>query len=83
MGIICVIQQERDLGFHLLSGDGEFGCHSEFINSGGVWKKMFTIALDNTIDEMIVQEVLEVLVFHIMIQVVIELGVINNININI
>ena len=52
---IVIFQQERDFGFHLFSGDGEFGCHCEFSNKRGIWEEVFAIALEDSIDLAIIQ----------------------------
>ena len=44
---------------------------------------MFTVALEDPIDKAIVQIVLEVLVLHVMIQVVVKMRVIDNVYVDV
>ena len=67
MSEVGIFQQERDFRFHLLSGDGKFShCH-EFGDKQGVQEESFAIATKNPVDLVIVQGVLEVLIFCVMV----------------
>ena len=76
---VGIFQQKEDFGFHLLSGDGKFSCCHELGNKRGVWKESFTIATEDSVDLVIVQGVLEVLVLHVVVEVVIEVGIIDSV----
>ena len=79
MGIVSILQQEGDFGFCLLSSDSKFGCYCEFGNNGRVWKESFAVALEDSVNEVIIQEMLEVLVLHVIVKVVIEARVIDSV----
>ena len=70
---VSIFRWEGDLRFRLFCDDSEFGCCSELGNEWRVWEELFTIAIEDSIDLVIVQGVMEVLILHIMIQIVIEL----------
>ena len=79
MSEVGVFQWEGDFGFCLFSGDSEFCHHCEFGNEQRVWKESFAVTSKDSIDLVIVQGVLEVLVLHVVVEVVIELGVVDSV----
>ena len=76
---VRVLQQEGDFGFHLFCGNGEFSCHCEFGNEQGVQEESFAVISKDSLDLVIVEGVLEILVLHVMVEVVIELRVIDGV----
>ena len=82
LSIVSILGWERDLGFHLFSGNGKLCCHSEFGNGISIWEELFAITSNDLVDE-VVQRMLEVLVLHVMVQVVVKLGVIDSVYIDV
>ena len=83
LSIVNIFWLERDLGFCFFCGDSEFGHCSELSDGGGVQEEAFAIASKDSVNESIVQGVLEVLILHIMVKVVIEVRVIDGVYVNI
>ena len=79
LGEVSVFGWERDFGFRFLGGDGEFYFHCEFGNEQGVREEAYTIATEDPVDLVIVQEVLEVLALHVVVKIVIKSRVIDSI----
>ena len=79
MSEVGVFRREGDFGFRLFSGDSEFCHHCEFGNEQRVWKESFAVTSKDSIDLVIVQGVLEVLVLHVMVKVIIEVGVVDSV----
>ena len=80
---VGIFQWEGDFGFSLFSSDGKFHCHGKFGNEWGVWEKLFTIALKDSVDLAIVQRMLEVLILCIMVGVFIESEVIDSVYVDV
>ena len=80
---VCVFGWERDFRFCLFGDNGKFGCHGKFGNKWGVWEEAFTITSEDSVDLAIVQGVLEVLVLHVVVEVVIKMGVIDGVYIDV
>ena len=76
---VGVFRREGDLGFHPFGGDSEFRCHGEFGNEWGVWEESFAIASEDSVYLAIIQGVLEVLILCVVVEVVIEVGIIDGI----
>ena len=72
LGEVGIFRRERDFGFRLFGGNGELRCHSEFGDEWGGWEEAFAIAAKDSVDLAIVQRMLEILVLHIMVEVVID-----------
>ena len=79
LGEVSVFQRERDFGFCLLCGDGKLSCCCKFGNERGVREEAFIIALEDPVDLAIVQRVLEVLILRIVVEIVIEAGIIDSV----
>ena len=82
MGEVSIFPWERNFGFHLFSGDGKFCYCCEFGDEQRVWEEAFTITLEDPVALSVIQGVLEVLFFHVMVEVVIETGVIDSVYID-
>ena len=54
LGEVSIFRWERDLGFHLFSGDSELCRHSKFGDERGVREEAFAIASENPVDLAIV-----------------------------
>ena len=80
---VGIFQWEGDFGFRFFCSNGEFYCYSEFGNERGVWEEMFAIISEDSVDLVIIQGVLEVLVLHVVIQVVIELRIIDGVYVDV
>ena len=78
---VCIFQWKGDFWFCPFCGNGELSCCDELGNERGVWQELFAIFVKDSIDLTIVQGMLEVLVLCVMVEVVIELGVIDGIHI--
>ena len=72
LGKVGVLRQERDFGLHFFSSYGKLRCCSEFGDKRGVWKEMFAIILEDSVNLAIVQGVLEVLILCIVVEVVVK-----------
>ena len=79
LGEVSILRQERDFGFCLFGGDGKFCCCYELGDEQRVQEKSFAIASKDSVDLMIVQRVLEILVLHIVVKIVIEVGVVDSV----
>ena len=64
---VCIFRRKQDFRFCFLGGDGEFCCHCKSGNKWGVREKAFVITSEDSVDQAIVQGVLEVLVLHVMV----------------
>ena len=76
---VRVFRQEGDFGFCFFHSNSKFGCCHELSNEWGIWEEMFTITSEDSVDSVIVQGVLEVLVLHVMVKVVIEPRVVDSV----
>ena len=64
---VSIFWQEGDFEFHLFDGDGESSYCGEFSHDKRVWKEVFAVTLEDSVDKVIIQGVLEVLVLCIMV----------------
>ena len=55
LGKVGILQWERDFRFHLFSGNNKFNCHNELGNDWRVQEGPSAVALEDPIDEAIVQ----------------------------
>ena len=82
MDKVSILQWERSFRFRLFCGNGKF-CHcSTFGNEWRVQKEVFAIAVEDSVDLVIIQGMLEVLVHCVMVKVVIELRVIDSVHVD-
>ena len=79
LGKVGIFRREGDFGFHLFCSDGEFCSHSELGDERRVREEAFAIATKDSVDLAIVQGVLEVLILCVVVEVVIEVGIIDSV----
>ena len=79
LGVVSIFQRERDLGFRLFCGDSEFRCCGKLGNEWEIREEAFAITTENPVDLAIVQGMLEVLILRVMVEVVIEVGIIDSV----
>ena len=76
---VGILRWERDFGFRLFGGDSEFCCCSELGNEQGVQEEALAVSVEDPVDLAVVQGVLEVLVLCVVVEVVVEMGIIDGV----